>query len=294
MQVIFHYVAGDWLRERLRELSASRPLCCRHRAGRRCRLCRENEDVRGALARTEAGDGSRHPEGPALAAHSEAWRRRRHDRSGGRAGAGHCRLQPARNECTRSRRARACAYACGLAEDPAVRWRGRERDGAGAGRSSDRAPSERSAGVPSALSDMALQQAGLRQSSMRIGASVLYTTRREMPGAVGTRVSLDELLERSDIVSLHVPYNDATRGMIDRSRIARMKPGAILINTARGGLVDQEALVDALRSGHLAGAGLDTFASRAGGSGKPVAWPRNRCRDPARGLADHADLRPQP
>jgi phosphoglycerate dehydrogenase-like enzyme len=73
-------------------------------------------------------------------------------------------------------------------------------------------------------------------------------------------VTLDELLERSDIVSLHVPQNETTRGMLDPARIARMKAGAILINTARGGLVDQEALVEALRSGHLAGAGLDTFA----------------------------------
>jgi phosphoglycerate dehydrogenase-like enzyme len=93
-----------------------------------------------------------------------------------------------------------------------------------------------------------------------LGAKVLYATRREVQEAHGTRVTLDELLERSDIISLHVPHNEATRGMFDRARIARMKRGAILINTARGGLVDQDALIEALRSGHLAGAGLDTFA----------------------------------
>jgi phosphoglycerate dehydrogenase-like enzyme len=92
------------------------------------------------------------------------------------------------------------------------------------------------------------------------GAKVFYTTRSEVPDARGTRVTLDELLERCDIISLHVPHNETTRGMFDRARIARMKPGAILINTARGGLVDQDALIEALQSGHLAGAGLDTFA----------------------------------
>ena len=93
-----------------------------------------------------------------------------------------------------------------------------------------------------------------------LGANVLYTARRHVPDACGTRVNLDDLLERSDIVSLHIPQNETTRGMIDRARLAQMKPGAILINTARGGLVDQQALVQALHSGHLAGAGLDTFA----------------------------------
>jgi phosphoglycerate dehydrogenase-like enzyme len=103
-----------------------------------------------------------------------------------------------------------------------------------------------------------------------LGADVVYTARREVAGAHGTYVDLDALLARSDIVSLHVPLNEATRGMIDRSRLARMKPGAILINTARGGLVVQDALVDALRSGHLAGAGLDTFAVEPVEPGNPL------------------------
>jgi phosphoglycerate dehydrogenase-like enzyme len=103
-----------------------------------------------------------------------------------------------------------------------------------------------------------------------LGATVLYTSRREPAKAEGMHVPLDELLQRSDIVSLHVPQNDETRGMIDRSRIARMKPGAILINTARGGLIDQAALVDALRSGHLAGAGLDTFATEPVDQSNPL------------------------
>jgi (S)-sulfolactate dehydrogenase len=72
--------------------------------------------------------------------------------------------------------------------------------------------------------------------------------------------SLDEVVIRADIVSLHVPLLDSTRGLFDAARIAAMKPGAILVNAARGGIVDEAALVDALKRGHLGGAALDTFS----------------------------------
>ncbi len=73
------------------------------------------------------------------------------------------------------------------------------------------------------------------------------------------KVELNALLERADIVTLHTPLTEQTRAIINAGTIARMKPGARLINCARGGLVDEAALYDALRAGHLAGAALDVF-----------------------------------
>ena len=72
-------------------------------------------------------------------------------------------------------------------------------------------------------------------------------------------VGLAELIASADVVSLHVPLVDSTRGLFNAERIAAMKPGAVLINTSRGGIVDESALAAALRSGHLGGAALDVF-----------------------------------
>jgi D-3-phosphoglycerate dehydrogenase len=74
------------------------------------------------------------------------------------------------------------------------------------------------------------------------------------------KVSLEEVLKASDYVSVHVPLIPATRGMIGKEQLAMMKRGSILINTARGPIVDETALVEALQSGHLSGAGLDVYA----------------------------------
>ena len=72
-------------------------------------------------------------------------------------------------------------------------------------------------------------------------------------------VSIDALLAQSHVISLHLLLNDETRGFLSRERIAAMKPGVILVNTARGALVDEEAMIDALKSGHIRHAGLDVF-----------------------------------
>ena len=93
-----------------------------------------------------------------------------------------------------------------------------------------------------------------------LGCRLLYTARQPVSDALGEWRTFDALLAEADIVSLHLPLTGATTALIDAKAFARMRPGAILINTARGGLVDQVALVDALRSGRLAAAGLDVFA----------------------------------
>ncbi len=72
---------------------------------------------------------------------------------------------------------------------------------------------------------------------------------------------LDEVIGTSDVVSLHVPLVDSTRGLLDAARLASMKPGAVLVNTARGGIVDEVALAAALKSGHLGGAAIDVFGT---------------------------------
>jgi D-3-phosphoglycerate dehydrogenase / 2-oxoglutarate reductase len=82
-------------------------------------------------------------------------------------------------------------------------------------------------------------------------------TAKSYPGV--TFMGIDDLLAQSDVVSLHLLLNDETRGFLSRARIAQIKPGAILVNTARGAVVDEAAMIDALRSGHLRHAGLDVF-----------------------------------
>jgi phosphoglycerate dehydrogenase-like enzyme len=91
-----------------------------------------------------------------------------------------------------------------------------------------------------------------------MGAEVLHTSTAD-DGTPSWR-PLAELLAASDIVSLHLPLTSASEELIDRSALTLMKPGAVLVNTSRGGVVDETALVDALRSGRLAAAGLDVFA----------------------------------
>lgn len=100
------------------------------------------------------------------------------------------------------------------------------------------------------------------QLFLAFGAEVIAYSRSKRPEAESlglTYVSLEELMERSDIVSLHVPSNGETKGLISKELIGRMKPTAILINVARGAVVDNAALAEALEKKQIAGAGIDVF-----------------------------------
>ena len=94
-----------------------------------------------------------------------------------------------------------------------------------------------------------------------LGARLLYTARTPKAGAAAEWCSLSELLQQSDIVSLHLPLTAQSANLMNAKAFGLMKPGSIFINTARGGLVDEAALLDALRSGRVRAAGLDVFAT---------------------------------
>ena len=90
----------------------------------------------------------------------------------------------------------------------------------------------------------------------------VFRLSEEQEAALGVRyVSLDELLKQSDILSIHVPLLESTAGMIDREKLSLMKPTAFIINTARGGIINEGDLIEALQNGTIAGAGLDTYAN---------------------------------
>ena len=109
----------------------------------------------------------------------------------------------------------------------------------------------------------------VEQSLRSFGTTVLHTSTKRDEHNVGW-VSFTEILQKSDIVSLHLPLTAQTRGMIGEAELAKMKPGAILVNTARGEIVDEAALVAALRSGQLAAAGLDVFATEPVADDNPL------------------------
>jgi len=107
------------------------------------------------------------------------------------------------------------------------------------------------------------------------GMTVLGWNRTPKTAPNVSFVQLERLLAESDVVSLHLMLTDETRGFLSRDRIAQIKRGAILINTARGALVDESAMIDALASGRLRHAGLDVFDSEPLPAGHPLTGVRN-------------------
>ncbi len=111
------------------------------------------------------------------------------------------------------------------------------------------------------------------------GLEIAYTNRRQLPEALermlGARYvgNVDTLMAEADILTLHCPLTEETRHLVDARRIALMKPGSSIVNTARGELIDQEALIAALESGHLAGAGLDVYPDEPNVDPRLIAHP---------------------
>lgn len=113
---------------------------------------------------------------------------------------------------------------------------------------------------------------GVARVAESLGMQVLLASRPGTALANG-RHDLDAMLPRLDVLSLHCPLTEATRGLVSRERLARMKPDAVLINTARGALVDTQALADALKAGRLGGAGIDVLEQEPPPAGHSLLDP---------------------
>jgi glyoxylate reductase len=101
----------------------------------------------------------------------------------------------------------------------------------------------------------------LARRALGFGMEVLYADPHEVSAAPARRVPIDEVFARADVVSLHCPLTAETHHVVDHRRLALMKPTALLVNTARGACVDEDALIEALTAGRIAGAGLDVYAN---------------------------------
>lgn len=111
---------------------------------------------------------------------------------------------------------------------------------------------------------------GVARTARHFGMEVLIARRPGTEGADDGRVALDELLERADVVSLHCPLDEVTRNLIGERELSLMKRDALLVNTARGGLVDSRALVAALGNGSIAGAAIDVLPEEPPVDGNPI------------------------
>jgi len=111
---------------------------------------------------------------------------------------------------------------------------------------------------------------GVAAVARAFGMEVLVAQRPGNRKPVKGRTALRDLLPQVDVLTLHCPLTGETRGLLGAAELSLMKPGAVLINTARGGIVDEDALADALRSGHLGGAGVDVLTEEPPRHGNPL------------------------
>ena len=110
----------------------------------------------------------------------------------------------------------------------------------------------------------------MAQLGRAIGMEVIVAERKNAPAVRADRVSFTDVLRRSDVISLHCPLTEETKNLIGAAELQQMQPNAILINTARGGLIDDRALLDALQSRRLAGAGIDVLRNEPPREGNPL------------------------
>ncbi len=110
----------------------------------------------------------------------------------------------------------------------------------------------------------------MAQLARAIGMEVLVAERKNAAAVRDGRTGFQEVLRRSDVLSLHCPLTEETKNLIGAAELAQMKPEAILINTARGGLIDDHALIEALKNGRLAGAGIDVLRNEPPREGNPL------------------------
>ena len=136
---------------------------------------------------------------------------------------------------------------------------------------------------------------GVARIARAFGMAVLVSARPGDAKPDGERVAFDQVLAEADVITLHCPLTDHTRNLFDAAAFEQMKPGSILINTARGALVDSAALVAALENGHLFGAAIDVLAKEPPRDGDPlldytganlivtphIAWATNEARQNA-------------
>jgi glycerate dehydrogenase len=110
----------------------------------------------------------------------------------------------------------------------------------------------------------------MAQLGRAIGMEVIVAERKDASVVRADRVSFTDVLRLSDVISLHCPLTEETKNLMGADELQQMKPNAILINTARGGLIDDQALLDALESGRLAGAGIDVLRNEPPRDGNPL------------------------